>query len=107
MNLIAAKNQLLAAKAEIEARLEATHRHIHNKPAPVSANFHEQIVETGNDAQVQALERQGRLELQQINNALQRLKAGDYLKCSSCSKPIGEQRLIALPYTDVCIKCAT
>ncbi len=106
MNLVEAKQRLLSAKGEIEARLERTHKHLYGKEAPVSANFHEQVVETGNDALVQTLEAGGRAELQQINHALQRIENGDYETCSVCGTTIGEPRLLAIPYTDRCIKCA-
>jgi DnaK suppressor protein len=106
MNLVEAKQRLLAAKSEIEGRLERTHKHLYGKEEPVSPNFHEQVVETGNDALVQRLEAGGRAELQQINNALQRIENGDYESCGACGKAIGEARLVAIPYTDRCINCA-
>lgn len=106
MNLLQAKQRLLTAKNDIEGRLERTHKHLYGKEEPVSANFHEQVVETGNDALVQTLEAGGRAELQQINNALQRIENGEYELCSRCGKAIGEPRLLAIPYTDCCIKCA-
>jgi RNA polymerase-binding protein DksA len=106
MNLLHAKEKLMAAKAELEARLERTHKHLHGKDAPVSPNFHEQVVETGNDQVVQALEQEGLHELRQITRALARLESGDYPYCSKCGTAIGEQRLTAIPYTEHCIKCA-
>jgi len=107
MNLDEVKANLLAARAEIEARVERTHKHIYQKEEPVSANFNEQIKQTENDELVRALEQEGKEELRLINNALQRLESGDYLVCSSCGEDIGEQRLKAIPYTDRCIGCAS
>jgi RNA polymerase-binding protein DksA len=106
MNLLQAKHNLLAARAELEARLQRTHKHLHGKDEPVSANFHEQVVETGNDQVVQALEQEAQQELRQIGKALARIDSGDYPYCSKCGKAIGEQRLAAIPYTEHCIKCA-
>lgn len=101
-----ARKRLLAAKAELEARLQRTHKHIHGREEEVSPNFHEQVVETGNDQVVRQLEQEGRLELQQIRKALLRLDSGDYTNCSKCGKSIGEKRLEALPWTEFCVKCA-
>jgi RNA polymerase-binding protein DksA len=101
----AARTRLLIARAELEARLERTHKHIHRAEA-VSQNFHEQSVETGNDEVVQSLEREGQQELQQIDKALQRIDTGAYPFCGKCGKAIGEARLRALPWTDACIRCA-
>lgn len=106
MNLQHARQRLLATKAELEARLERTHKHIHGREEEVSPNFHEQVVETGNDQVVQVLEQEGQQELQQIRKALQRIDSGDYLSCSKCGQAIGEQRLVALPWTQFCINCA-
>ena len=107
MNLEEVKASLLATKAELEARVERTHKHTFQKEEPVSANFNEQIKQTENDALVRALEQEGLDELRQINNALKRLDDGEYTSCSSCGEEIGEQRLLAIPYTDLCIDCAS
>ena len=105
MNSQHARQVLLAAKAEIEARLERTHRHIHHRET-ASPNFHEQIVQTGNDAVVQVLEQEGRHELRQIEKALQRVDSGQYPWCVVCGKAIGQKRLQVLPWTTCCIDCA-
>ncbi|MFM1896502.1 MAG: hypothetical protein RLZZ385_1576 [Pseudomonadota bacterium] len=107
MNLEQVRNQLLAAEDEIEARLQRTHKHIYHKDEPVSANFNEQIKQTENDALVRALEDEGQAELRQIQRALKRLDDGTYTVCSRCGKAIGEQRILAIPYTDLCIGCAS
>ncbi|MCB1671328.1 MAG: TraR/DksA family transcriptional regulator [Gammaproteobacteria bacterium] len=107
MNLQQVKVNLLEKKAEIESRLERTHKHIYHKDEPVSANFNEQIKQTENDELVRALEQEGREELRQINKALQRLDSDEYTLCTGCGGEIGEQRLLAIPYTDLCIECAS
>ena len=40
-----------------------------------------------------------------IDAALQRIDEGTFGTCRSCGKPIGEDRLEALPYTTQCIDC--
>jgi len=101
------KAELLTKKEELEARLERTHKHIHNKEEPVSANFNEQIKQTENDGIVLTLESEGLDELNQVKNALRRVDAGEYLICSDCGKEIGEDRLLAIPYTSLCIQCTS
>lgn len=44
-------------------------------------------------------------ELAYIENALERMRAGGYGKCESCSKSIPMARLQALPYATLCIDC--
>lgn len=41
-----------------------------------------------------------------IETALQRIEEGAYGQCEECGGVIAKTRLIALPYTPVCIKCA-
>ncbi len=44
--------------------------------------------------------------LDMIENALQRIEEGNYGLCEECDGVIAKQRLNALPYTAVCIRCA-
>ena len=107
MNQDQAKAALLEKKAELEARLARTHKHIHGREEPVSARFSEQVKETENDALVHALDAEGQQELQQVNHALQRLDLGGYFTCNRCGAEIGVARLKAIPFTDLCINCAS
>ncbi|MGE0606900.1 MAG: TraR/DksA family transcriptional regulator [Pirellulales bacterium] len=44
-------------------------------------------------------------ELAHIENALERMRAGEYGNCEGCSKKIPAARLNALPYATLCIDC--
>ena len=43
--------------------------------------------------------------LQAIEEALRRLDNGTYGVCRDCGEPIAEARLMAIPWTRVCISC--
>jgi DnaK suppressor protein len=43
--------------------------------------------------------------LASIDEALGRIDAGTYGSCLRCGKPIGDERLAALPYAAKCIEC--
>ncbi len=43
--------------------------------------------------------------LSAIDAALQRMGDGTYGQCVNCGKPIGEERLAALPWATLCIDC--
>ena len=45
-------------------------------------------------------------EIEQIDRALQKIGTTGFGICESCSKPIKEQRLAAIPYTRWCRLCA-
>lgn len=41
----------------------------------------------------------------QIDQALQKIREGNYGICEGCDEPISEARLKALPYARLCIRC--
>mgnify|MGYP000135379409 CR=1 FL=1 len=84
MDLENAKSALLAKQQELLSRVERTHKHIYEKDEPVSAKFSEQATEMENAELVLALDAEGRMELNQIQHALQRIEAGTYAECVSC-----------------------
>jgi RNA polymerase-binding transcription factor DksA len=45
--------------------------------------------------------------LRQIEEALERMEAGIYGICERCGGKIRKARLNAVPYTSVCVKCAS
>ncbi len=45
--------------------------------------------------------------LNQVNEALARMDAGTYGRCTNCGRPIPLARLKALPYATLCIDCQT
>jgi RNA polymerase-binding protein DksA len=44
--------------------------------------------------------------MDQIGPALERIEQGTFGTCQECGRPIGEERLQALPYTPYCVDCA-
>lgn len=44
-------------------------------------------------------------EIEQIDNALKKMKNGNYGICEGCGKKINNERLKALPFVELCIKC--
>jgi RNA polymerase-binding transcription factor DksA len=58
-------------------------------------------------AQVAALLRQGRLDLVALDEALERIDAGQSPRCAVCGRTIAMARLLALPGVRTCIVCAT
>lgn len=57
-------------------------------------------------SQLDALVRQGRTTLEEIDAALERVELGTYGSCERCGRPIGEGRLEARPTARTCIDCA-
>jgi DnaK suppressor protein len=44
-------------------------------------------------------------QLRMVEEALDRLEAGDFGICLACDEPIAEKRLRALPWARYCVKC--
>jgi len=51
------------------------------------------------------LEENSERVLTEIDAALERIEAGTFGTCEKCGKPIGDERLEALPYATQCIDC--
>ncbi len=46
-----------------------------------------------------------REKLADIEDALERIRVNTYGECEECGEPIAEDRLMALPFTRVCVEC--
>ncbi len=44
-------------------------------------------------------------KLQQIETAMNRLQEGEFGICQACHNPINPERLVAMPYVELCIQC--
>jgi DnaK suppressor protein len=98
--------KLESEQTRISGLLERTHAHLH-RSEPLSPDFAEQAIETENDEVVEILDRDGQIELNEINNALSRMTDGSYGQCTVCAAEIQEARLLAIPETAFCIGCAS
>jgi RNA polymerase-binding transcription factor DksA len=58
-------------------------------------------------SQVEALLQQARRRLTDLEDALERLRTGDYGRCERCGAAIAPARLAARPAARTCIRCAT
>ena len=44
-------------------------------------------------------------EIEEIDNALKKIKKGKYGVCENCGRKINKQRLMAIPFVSLCLKC--
>ena len=99
---------------EIQTLLESKREELSNRINAIkgdfakgrSADFAEQATETENDEVLKNLEFEAQHELTQVNNALHRIKLGNYGQCEKCGEDIKLERLQALPYATSCCECA-
>lgn len=106
MNQQQVREQLQHKRSELLERLQKLGGSVQHRDTPLDADLGEQAIELENLDVLFCLDEASRHELNQINNALTRIESCDYEFCTLCGEPIGEERLRALPYTDVCRACA-
>lgn len=99
--------QLLEERRQkLLSRLQKLDIHLRQKEAPLSADWSEQAIELENEEVLQALDQNSRQELEQIKQALLRIKNKTYGMCVECEEDISKSRLQALPFASMCIRCA-
>lgn len=99
---------------EIKNTLESRLRELTERLGEIDEDLHEEKEEDSEErameiADEEILEGIGSAslnEIQQIKNALERLRVGTYGTCTHCGAQISEPRLRAVPHAALCIKCA-
>jgi RNA polymerase-binding transcription factor DksA len=97
------RNRLVAKQTELQRRIAGTEG-TERKEVADGENDNAQLWEVSDVRD--DLDSQAATELDQVNQALARLDAGEYGVCMDCEEPIPEARLKALPYATLCIQCA-
>lgn len=100
--------------SEVRARLEADRAQLADQVASLEpgggTDFDEGFADSGQVAaeqgENQALARQLRNELDEVERALAKLDAGTYGACEVCGEAIADARLEAMPATRFCIQHA-
>lgn len=106
MNTDEIREQLLRRRDEILAIVSKVGKHIGHREEPLDRDSSERALELENLDALFAIDRETRLELRQISDAIERIDGDQYGFCDECGAAIGADRLAALPYADTCIDCA-
>lgn len=101
------RSRLLARRAELRQQLSNLTAEQRRVPEPLNPDFEEQATQRENDEVVDALHEGAQAELRAIEQAIHRLEAGTYGRCTRCGGSIEAKRLQALPHTSRCSRCAT
>lgn len=100
------RNHLINMLEELDDRLGKITDDVKHIDKPLEQDFSEQATEVENDQVLDALGNAARDEVEKIKQAISRIDDGSYGICLSCGEPIREERLLALPYANRCIRCA-
>jgi len=96
--LLARKNVLLK---EVDERFRK-YKNANNEKLTDIAEIASSVL---NDDIEMIVAEEGSRELKQIEDALARIRAGNYGVCEQCGQPIKKARLKAIPFTTLCVSC--
>ena len=74
---------------------------------PQNRDWEERSTEIEDDEVLESLDSTTLEEVKQIQSALERIDAGTYGTCIGCGRPVGHERLQAVPHAATCINCAS
>lgn len=101
------RSNLIEMLEDLDDRLTRITADVKHAEEPLSKDFEEKATQTENDEVLDYLGNAARTEIEQIKQAIARIDRGEYGICQSCGEPIAKERLKAVPYSNLCIKCAS
>lgn len=106
MNESSLRAELVRKRNGILQRIARLSGDIGARAEPYSADAGERAIEIENLDVLFEIDAASRLELGQINRALERMDDGSYDRCGRCGQQIEPARHEALPYVETCRSCA-
>jgi RNA polymerase-binding protein DksA len=100
------RGNLLEMLEELDDRLAKITDDVKHVDEPLAKDFAEQATQSENDEVLDYLGNATRTEIEKVKQAISRLDSGNYGICEVCGEPISKERLKAIPYACMCIKCA-
>ncbi|MCX7087217.1 MAG: TraR/DksA family transcriptional regulator [Methylococcales bacterium] len=101
------RENLIEMLEDLNSRLSKITHDVTHVDGPVSQDFAEQAVENENNEVLDALGEATRTDIAKIKQALLRMDKGEYGVCQACGESIGNERLAVIPFSSLCVKCAT
>ena len=101
------RNHLIGMLEDLNLRLDRITKNVRHSDVPLEKDFAEQATQNENNEVMDYLGNSARTEIEMINQAIARIDNGQYGMCQVCDEPIGKERLEAVPYSNMCIKCAS
>ncbi len=92
---------------DLDDRLAKITDDVRHTDEPVEKDFSEQVTQNENNEVQDYLGNAARTEIAKIKQALTRIDKGEYGTCQVCGEPINIERLKVIPYSNMCVKCAS
>jgi len=100
------KSKLLSLRDDLVKRGNAISKDLHHEEEQIEKDFSEQATQMENQDVLMSLGQDAKNTVMQIDKALIRIEEGSYGVCEQCGDEINAQRLEAVPFANLCIKCA-
>jgi DnaK suppressor protein len=101
------RNHLIEMLEDLDDRLAKITRDVKHEDVPLEKDFAELATQSENDEVLDFLGNAARAERDRVQQAIARIDSGEYGICELCGDPIKKERLEAVPYSSMCIKCAS
>jgi len=98
------RNSLIDMLEDLDDRLAKI---THDVKEPLDRDFEEQAAQAENNEVLDSLGNAARTEIEMVREAIARIDKGQYGLCQVCGNPISKERLKAVPFSSMCIKCAS
>ena len=103
----AVRSHLIEMLEELDDRLAKITADVKHEEVPLEKDFEEWITQSENNEVVDYLGNAARIERDRVKEAISRIDRGEYGICELCGEPIKKERLEAVPYSSMCVKCAS
>ncbi len=100
------RERLLAELDTLEARSSRLQSNLRREGEPLPDDWEERGTALSNEEVVVALDLKTREHIEALRRAIARIDDGTWGECVDCGKDIPAARILAVPTTRLCIKCA-
>lgn len=101
------RQNLISMLEELDERLTKITNDVRHSDGEIEKDSEEQATQNENNEVQDFLGNSARVEIAAIKQAISRIDAGNYDTCQTCGETIHSERLKAVPFSVLCIKCAS
>lgn len=106
MDVQEVRQRLVVELDTLEARSGRLTRRLRREDEALPDDWEERSVAVGNEEIIEALDVKTRERIDAIRGAISRIDDGSWGECGRCGADIPPARILAVPTTRLCIKCA-
>lgn len=101
------RKNLILMLEELDDRLTTITNDVRHVDEEIEKDWEEQATQNENNEVQDFLGNSAKIEIAAIKQAIARIDAGNYEVCQTCGETINSERLKAVPFSALCVKCAS